>query len=149
MNENKSGEARLKAPVHLWIVGVVSLLWNSMGAFNYLASQLELESYMSQMTPEQLEYFAGFPSWVVAFWAFGVWGAVAGSILLLLRKKWALYAFAVSVGGMVVTSIHNFILTDGAAVMGQTAVVFTFVIWFIALFLLWYSWSQSKKGVLA
>lgn len=148
MNETGTGEARQTAPVHLWIVGVVSLLWNCIGAFNYLASQLELESYMSQMTPEQLEYFSSFPSWVVAFWAFGVWGAVAGSVLLLLRKKWAFHAFAVSVAGMVVTTIHNFVLTDGAAVMGRAAAVFSVVIWIIALFLLWYSWTQSKKGVL-
>ena len=148
MNEMKTGEARPKTPVHLWIVGVVSLLWNCMGAFDYLATKLELESYMSQFSPEQLEYFYSFPSWMTAFWAFGVWGALAGSIGLLLRKKWAFYAFAVSVGGLFVTSIYNFVITNGADIMGQTGVIFTVFIWIVALFLLWYSWTQSKKGVL-
>ena len=80
MNSNN-----VKAPVHLWIVGIVSLLWNAMGVFDYLATQLELESYMSQFTEEQLAYFYGFPAWSVAAWAFGVWGAVAGSVGLLDR----------------------------------------------------------------
>jgi hypothetical protein len=149
MNEMNAGEAREKAPIHLWIVGVVSLLWNCMGAFDYSASQLKLEFYMKQFTPEQLEYFYGFPSWAVAFWAFGVWGALAGSVGLLLRKKWAFYAFAVSICGLFVTTIYNFVLTDGAKAMGEGAMAFSVVIWVLALFLLWYSWSQSKKGVLA
>ena len=25
----------LKAPIHLWIVGILSLLWNSFGGYNY------------------------------------------------------------------------------------------------------------------
>jgi hypothetical protein len=33
--------------------------------------------------------------------------------------------------------------------MGEGAMAFSVVIWVLALFLLWYSWSQSKKGVLA
>ena len=65
VNEMNEGEARRRTPVHLWIVGVLALLWNLMGAFDYLATQLQLESYMSQFTEEQLAYFYGFPSWAV------------------------------------------------------------------------------------
>jgi hypothetical protein len=149
MNEKNTSEARAKTPVHLWIVAVLAFLWTLMGAFDYLATQLELDFYMSQFTPEQLAYFNAFPTWMVAFWAFGVWGGFAGSIGLLLRKKWALWAYAVSVAGLFVTSIYNFGLTNGAEVMGAGGVIFTVVIWVIALFLLCYSWSQAKKGVLA
>ena len=55
-----------KAPRHLWIVGTLAVLWNAIGAFDYSASQLRLDFYMSQFTPEQLEYFYGFPTWAVA-----------------------------------------------------------------------------------
>jgi hypothetical protein len=119
-----------------------------MGAFDYLATQLKLEFYMSNFTPEQLEYFYGFPSWVVAFWAFGVWGALAGSILLLLRKKWAVHAFALSIFGLFVSSIYNYFFTEGLQIMGSTAVFMSAAIWVISIFLLWYSWSQKNKGVL-
>ena len=34
---------RPKTPKHLWIVGILALLWNFMGAFDYLATQLKLE----------------------------------------------------------------------------------------------------------
>jgi len=141
--------AHVKTPVHLWIVGILSLLWNAMGAFDYLATQLELDFYMSQFAPEQLEYFNSFPKLMTACWAFAIWGAVAGSIGLLLRKKWAVWAFVVACTGMVFTTIYNYGMTNGAEIMGSTGVIFSVVIWIIALFLLWYSWSQANKGVLS
>ncbi len=85
-----------KAPLHLWIVGVLAVLWNAIGAFDYSATQLRIEAYMSAFTPEQLEYFYSFPAWAVAAWAFGVWGALLGSIALLLRKAWAVWAFGIA-----------------------------------------------------
>jgi hypothetical protein len=148
VNDINAGEARGKTPVHLWIVGVLALLWNAMGAFDYLATQLELDFYMSQFTPEQLEYFYSFPKLMTACWAFAIWGAVAGSIGLLMRKKWAVWAFVVACTGMLFTTIYNYGMTNGAEIMGSTGVIFSVVIWVIALFLLYYSWSQAKKGVL-
>lgn len=148
MNDLNVGEARSKTPVHLWVVGILSLLWNAMGAFDYLATKLKLDSYMSQFSPEQLEYFYSFPKLMTACWAFAIWGAVAGSIGLLLRKKWAFWAFVVACAGMFCTTVYNFGMTNGAEIMGSTGVIFSIVIWIITLFLLWYSWSQAKKGVL-
>ena len=137
-----------KAPLHLWIVGAVTLLWNAVGALDYVATQLRIERYMSQFTPEQLEYFHGFPAWAVAAWAFGVWGSLLGSLFLLLRKRWAVWLFGIAIAGLAVTTLHNFVLTDGAAVMGSGAAVFSAVIWVIALFLFFYARAMAKRGVL-
>ncbi len=143
------GEERRRIPVHLWIVGILSLLWNSMGAFDYLASQLQLDFYMSQFTEAQLAYFYAYPSWAVAGWAFGVWGAFAGSIGLLLRCKWALWAFGISIIGLVVSSIYSFALSNGVEVMGTGGAIFTAVIWIVAILLLVYTCGQTKNGVLS
>jgi hypothetical protein len=145
---SSAATARPGTPLHLWVVGVVSLLWNLMGAFDYLATELKLESYMSQFSEEQLAYFYAFPAWAVAGWAFGVWGAVAGSIGLLLRRRWAVWAFAFSLAGMVVSSLYTLVLSNGAAVMGTGGMVFTAVIWMIAIALLVYVLAQARRGVL-
>ena len=137
-----------KAPLHLWIVGAVTLLWNAVGAFDYVAMQLRIGPYMSRFTPEQLEYFDGFPAWTVAAWALGVWGSLLGSLFLLLRKRWAVWLFGIAIAGLAVTTLHNFVLTDGAAVMGSGAAVFSAVIWAIALFLFFYARAMAKRGVL-
>lgn len=144
----KNGEPRPRTPLHLWIVGVLALLWNAVGAFDYTATKLQLEFYMSSFTEEQLAYFYGFPAWFTVFWAMAVWGALAGSLGLLLRKKWAVGAFIVSTVSMVVTTVYNFGLSNGMKVMGTFGAVFTAVIWAVALLLLWYSWRMCKRGVL-
>jgi len=141
-------ETARKAPRHFWIVSVLSLLWNAMGAFDYSATQLRLDWYMSAFTPEQLEYFYGFPAWAVACWAIGVWGALLGSVGLLLRRRWAVWAFGASILGMVLTSIYNFGLTDGIRLMGPGAIAFTAVIWAVALFLYFYARAMAKRAVL-
>ena len=138
----------VKAPVHLWIVGIVSLLWNAIGAFDYLASRLKIEFYMSQFTQEQLDYFYGFPTWAVAAWALGVWGSFFGSLALLLRKSWAVTLFGISILGLAVNSVYTYWMSNGTEVMGEGAVMFTAVIWVIVLLLFFYARALEKRGVL-
>ncbi len=138
-----------KTPVHLWIVAVIAVLWNAVGAFDYFATQTKMESYMSQFTPEQLEYFYAFPVWMDAAWAIAVWGSLLGSIFLLLKKSWAVPVFGLAILGLAVSSIYNFVLSNGLEVMGEGAGVFTVVIWVIALFLFFYSRAMAKRGVLS
>ena len=84
---------RPATPWHLWVIGILALLWNSFGAYDYLMTMTRNEAYMSAFTPAQLEYFYGFPAWMEAFWAVGVWCAFLGAVLLVLRSRWALHAF--------------------------------------------------------
>ena len=137
-----------KTPVHLWIVGILAVLWNAVGAFDYTATQYRIESYMANFTPEQLEYFYGFPAWVDAAWALGVWGSLLGSLALLLRKSWAVWLFGTSILGLAGTSVYNFVLSNGAEMMGEGGAMFTGVIWLIVLFLFFYSRAMAKRGIL-
>lgn len=139
---------RTRAPWHLWAVGIVSLLWNAMGAFDYLATQLRLDFYMSQFGEVELAYFYGFPAWVVAFWALGVWGSFLGSVALLLRRAWAVWLFGISIAGLLVTTIYSFGMSEGAEIMGTGGAIFTAVLWVVIILLFLYSRAQAKKGVL-
>jgi len=143
-----SGEVVKKAPVHLWIIGILSLLWNAMGAFDYLATQLELEFYMGSFEAEMLEYFYGIPSWAIAGWAVAVWFALAGSVGLLLRKCWSVWLFGISIAGMVISSIHSYVLSNGLEIMGTGGLVFSGLIWIIAFGLFFYARAMCKQGVL-
>jgi hypothetical protein len=135
----------VKAPLYFWIISVVSLLWNSVGAFDFSASQLRLDFYMSQFTPEQLAWFTGFPTWAVIAWGLGVWGAFLGSLALLLRKSLAVLLFGLSLLGLLGTTVYNFVLTDGMEGSG----LFTAVIWVIAIALLIYAQAMEKRKILS
>lgn len=142
-------------PWHLWVVGIVSLAWNAFGANDYVQTQAGNLDYFRQMsasigtTPEiALAYFAGFPAWAVFFWALGVWGAVAGSVLLLLRKRWAIHAFAIALAGLAGTTSYQVITEAPDWASGGFARVMAIVIWSVTTFLLVYAISMRRKGVL-
>jgi hypothetical protein len=60
-----------KAPWHLWVVGVVSLLWNSVGALDFVMTQTKNATYMRGFTSAQLEfYYPKFRSWPDGFQGF-------------------------------------------------------------------------------
>jgi hypothetical protein len=132
------------------VVGVVSLLWNSVGAMDFVMTQTKNAAYMRGFTPAQLEFYYGFPLWVVAAWGIAVWGAVLGSLFLLLRKRVACHLFLWSFVCMVLTSIYNFVLSDGMKVMGGVgSLIFSAVIFVIGLLLLVYARSMRKRGMLS
>ncbi|MBT8067934.1 MAG: hypothetical protein KJO09_11890 [Gammaproteobacteria bacterium] len=136
-------------PWHLWVVGVASLLWGAMGAMDYVMTQTRNEEYMTGFTPEQLEFFYGIPAWAVASWAVAVWGGVLGSILLLLRRRHALGLFIASLIGMFITSIQNFVFSNGFEVMGDPfSLTFTGLIIVVSIALVIYSRTMYQRGVL-
>jgi hypothetical protein len=138
-----------KTPWHVWLVGVVSLLWNLVGATDFTMTLTRNKAYMSAFTPAQLDYYFHLPVWVVVVWGIAVWGGALGSILILLRRRQARNFLAVSVVGMVLTDINSFALSDGFKVMGGApAVVFAAVILVIGILLLLYARSMGKRGVL-
>ena len=143
------GTAGTKTPWHVWVVGIVALLWNSVGAMDYFMTQTRNEGYLSQFTPEQLEYFYAFPTWLVALWAIAVWGGVLGALLLLARKRLAVPVFLVSLISMATTAVYNYGISSGMEVVGDTfSLVFTAVIFVIALGLYLYARTMHAKGLL-
>ena len=138
-----------RTPAHLWAVGIVSLLWNAYGCYDYLMTNLRNPAFMANVPADQLAYMDSLPAWLTAFWAFGVWGGLVGSILLLMRSRYSVWAFALSLVGAVVGLGYQIFVVQMPASMKEGAmVVFPWGIILFAAFLLWYAWSQEKKGVL-
>ncbi|WP_245228472.1 hypothetical protein [Pontixanthobacter sp. CEM42] len=137
-----------KAPWHLWVVGGISLLWNLGGVASYMATKTGYLEAMG-MTGEQIEYFTSFPAWAVAFWALGVWGCALGSLLLLLRKKFAVIAYGVSLIGLLGTTYYEravAIIPESMQTHGQ--ILFAVAIWTITIALFFYARRLSAAGVL-
>lgn len=138
----------IRVPVHLWIVGAVSALWNAFGALDYTMTQTKNEAWLAQLAPELRAYIDSAPAWAEAAWAFGVWGALAGSLLLLLRSRHAIIAFAASLGGLAFNTVWQFGVTDGITIMGSSAVWMNLTIWAVAIALLVYAMRMKGSGVL-
>lgn len=138
-----------QTPVHLWIVGILALLWNAFGCYDYLMTMTANEAWLSQFTAEQVAYWESLPAWTDAFWALGVWGGLAGALLLLIRSRYAVWAFAASLLGIIVSFGYQYLATDMPQSMSEgTMAIIPLVIFAIGAFLLWYSLSMERKGVL-
>jgi hypothetical protein len=142
-----------RTPVHLWIVGILSLLWNCFGAYDYTMTRTRNMDYLSSAMPGVdpntfLTWVDGFPMYARAGWALGVWLGLLGAVLLLMRSRWAVWSFGVSLVGAVLSLGYQIALApplEGAS--GPMFTVMPYVIILIAAFLAWYAWTM-EKGVL-
>ncbi len=141
--------ADARVPAHLWIIGIVSLLWNAYGCYEYLMTETQNQAYLAKISAEQLAYWETLPGWLVAFWALGVWGGLIGSILLLMRNRYAVWAFGASFIGALIGIGYQVVVAPMPASLTPGLLAFMpYVIIAFAGFLLWYSWKQEKNGVL-
>jgi hypothetical protein len=101
-----------RVPRHLWVVGVISLLWNGFGAFDYIMSVSHNAAYLAQFPPGLAELMDSFPAWATAGWAVGVWASLIGSILLLMRSRHAATAFVISLIGALISFFYQFAVLD-------------------------------------
>jgi hypothetical protein len=141
--------AQGRTPAHLWIVGILALLWNGFGCYDYYMTETANQTYLSKCPPDLITYMDSLPAWTTAMWAIGVWGGLAGSVLLLLRSRYSVWAFALSfIGAVIGLGYQMFATTMPASMTAGAMAIMPWVIILIAAFLLWYSWTQQKKGVL-
>lgn len=143
------GRIGVKTAWHVWVVGVLSLLWNAMGAMDYTMTQTGSPAYLEAFTEDQLAWFTSFPAWVVFFWALAVWASVLGSCLILLRRAWAVPVLAVSFLSMVVVTVQNFGFSNMPAdMMAPASIGFSAVIFIVAALLWYYAARMKRLGVL-
>ena len=149
MNETKT------VPWHLWVVGVSALLFTLIGVNDYVRSQMGDRAYIANAVEPMgidadaaVEYFSGFPMWADFAWALGVWGAVAGAVLLLLRSRFAVPAFIVSLVGLVLSNAYS--LTNPMEGMTDSAVTYVAVAVVAAVMvaLTVYAHRMRRRGVL-
>lgn len=143
------GTRPVRPPGHLWVVGIIGLLWSAIGAFDYVMTETKNAAYLSAFTPEQLAFFYGFPAWVVAAWAVAVWGGILGSVLLLMRSRFAVWVFLASLIGLLLTTFHNYVLSNGVEIFGDAgSQALNVLICLVSLGLFLYARRMRKRRVL-
>jgi hypothetical protein len=142
------------APVHLWIVGILSLLWSGFGCYDYAMTRMRDTDYLASMMPTvdpnaALAWIDAFPIWAQFGWGLGVWMGLLGSALLLMRSRWAVHAFALSLIGAVLGLGYQIAMAPPlAGAVGPMYTIMPWVIIGIALFLFLYARAQRTSGVL-
>lgn len=131
---------------HLWLVGILSLLWNGFGCYDFTMTATRNADYLKPYPQEMVAYWLAMPWWMWAIWAVGVFGGLLGAIALLMRSAWAVKLFAASLLAAAVSMAINMTAADAPKMEGMefmSAVIIGF-----ALLQLVYAYWQSKRGVL-
>jgi hypothetical protein len=96
----------------IWLLAVAGLgvLWNVYGAYQYIGSFSQTKASLMAvgMTGPQAELYLSLPAWISVVFAIGVFGGLAGSISLLMKKAIALPVFAVSLVGYILLFIGDY-----------------------------------------
>ena len=144
-----------KTPAHLWIVGVPALLWNCIGPIDYTMTRMRNTDYLAAMMPTvdpnaMLAWVDAFPIYAQFGWGLGVWMGLIGSILLLMRHRWAVPALALSlVGAVLGLGYQIFLAPPPPPPMDSGAMaIMPWVIIIVAAVLYYYAHRQKQAGVL-
>jgi hypothetical protein len=131
-----------------WVITVVGLLWNAFGGFDYYMTQSRNADYLANFPPEVIAFVEAMPAWVQAAWAIGVWFSVIGSVLMLIRSRWAVPAFALSLAGLAASNAYQWIVGMPPSMTQPAMLAITGMIWVILIFLLWYTNRARARGIL-
>jgi len=143
-----------RTPAHVWIVGIVSLLWSCVGCYDYVMTRMRNTDYLAKMMPKvdpnaMLAWVDSFPLYAQIGWGLGVWGGLLGSILLLMRSRYAVWAFGLSLIGAVLGLGYQIALAPPlAGADDMLSKLMPYVIILIAVGLFLYARAQAAKGVL-
>ena len=132
--------------VWFWVISVIALLWYLMDMSAFFMRVFMIDEVINAMPENQQHLYQNMPLWVNIVFAGEVFGGALGSVGLLLRKKWALPLFVVSILGVLSQTFHVYFLSDAISVMGTPAIVMPLVAISIGIVMIVLAKSAISKG---
>ena len=128
------------SPVWIRAAALASVGWNVFGILQFAGSigADEVSLMASGLTPEQASVLAGHPAWMTLAFAVGVFGGLAGSILLSSRSRLAKPVLAASLAAYVALwigdAIHGVFAALGASQVAILSLVVAIAagLWLVA-----------------
>lgn len=138
----------IKPATSFWVVAIIALIWNGMGAASYLGTVTMSPETLEAMPEAQRNILTSTPSWATGAFALAVWGGLVASLLLLIRKKLATILFIVSFAGIVVQMSHALFMTNSIEVYGPGGFVMPVLVLGFGAYLIYFSRNATANGIL-
>ena len=134
-----------KAPWHLWLVAILTLLWNGSGAITIWMAQA---GALPGISAEEAAYYAAqsLPFMLVTDVALVT--PLAAGIALLFRSRAAVPLFAISLVCICITNTWGILDGTSRALANTGALVVTCIILVLAILQLIYARVMQQRGVL-
>jgi hypothetical protein len=135
-----------KAPWHLWVVGILALLWNGAGAYTIMMAQA---GRLPDVSADEAAYYAAQPLWFVIATDIALVAAIAAAVALLLRRRTAIWLFALSLIAIVVNNGYELAAGTSRVLVDRGALLVTLIIAVLAILQLVYAVAMKRRAVLA
>jgi hypothetical protein len=132
-------------PWHLWVVAILTLLWNGAGAVTIAMAQM---GNRLDMDPNEIAYYAHQARWFVLTTDIATLLPIAAAVALLLRRREAVWLFAVSLAAIVANNAYEIAVGTSLALIDSGWRTLTIVIVVIALLQSAYAWAMQQRGAL-
>lgn len=116
------------------ILAALGAAWNMFGVVQFSGQALASPAMLMDdgMTQAQATLYAGLPIWMTVAFGIGVFGGLAGSLLLIAAKRLAPALLGVSLGGYIILFVGD--ITEGVfALFGVGQIVILTIVVLIAL----------------
>ena len=130
-----------------WFVAGFFLVFNLSGLMvYYMQVTVNPEIIMQNYAAAEQTFILGTPKWATAAFALAVNSGILASVLLLLRKGWAMPIFVFSLVCVLLQNVDSFLLRNALDVWGTSALRIPAVIIVICIIEIWYSLHVRAKG---
>lgn len=129
-----------------WVVGILALIWNLIGVAMFWMQVNMGPEQLAAMTEQQRDVYNGTPMWLNVAFAVAVFGGVLGAIGLLMKKRWAVTMFFVSLLALLVQMIGAYVATPAWAAYGAAGLIMPVLLILIAIFFWRYSQKCTERG---
>lgn len=132
---------------YLVLIGLL-LLWNLTGIAAFV-SQFFMDSEMlAALPPAERKLFAEMPGWAWLAYAVEVFGSVAGTLAMLLKRRLAITLYAISLLAVILQLSHPFLSHDLCAAIEIDTTALPVAILMMAIVQLLFALRMAGRGVL-
>ncbi len=138
-----------KPSVLYWILAVLFLLWNLIGCYFYWIDQTMSDAAYASTYGHALTALRDqYPVWATSAYAIAVWSGLIAAISMLLRKRWAVPLFSLSLISAVISFIWPVINAEFRAATGTEGFIMPVIVVLLGLLEVFYARAQKAKRIL-
>jgi hypothetical protein len=130
-------------PAWFRIVALIAILWNAFGLFMYLSSVGLFGDPLTGLSEAERAIASSIPAWIMAAFAIGTFAGLAGSVGLLLRRRWAWPMLLLSLAALLILE-GWIVFVSGAVELHGIAVPVAVTVG--ALLLAWLAYHARRRG---
>jgi hypothetical protein len=134
-----------RPPWHLWVVAILTLLWNGSGAYTIIMAQA---GRLSDVDAGEAAYYAAQPLWFVIATDIALLLPLAAAVALLLRRRQAAWLFALSLIVLVVNNVYDIAAGTSLVLTDRGWRITTAMVVVIAALQFWYAQAMKTRAVL-